>query len=60
MGYLKASLGTYGWDGWTGPYLSIDDSNQMIVLYFIAKINTGTTLATIQIHNELLKVTKCY
>lgn len=55
---LKAGLGAYGWDGWTGPYVSIDDSNQMIVLYFIAKINTGTTMATIQVHNELLNIAK--
>lgn len=51
---LKVPIGTYGWDGWTGPYLSIDVEDDMIVLYFIGKINTGTTGTTVKIHNELL------
>ncbi len=50
---LKASIGTYGWDGWTGPYFSIDEEKETIVLYFISKTNTGTNETTIQIHNEV-------
>ena len=50
---LNSKAGTFGWDGWTGPYLAIDPENKAVFLYFISKINTGTTPTTKKIHNLL-------
>lgn len=42
----NASVGEFGWDGWTGNYVTIDPVEKMIFLYFIQRIDAGTTLAT--------------
>lgn len=39
----NASLGEYGWDGWTGNYVTIDPEDGMILLYFIQRCCAGTT-----------------
>ncbi len=31
----NASIGEFGWDGWTGPYLSIDREENTVFLYMI-------------------------
>ncbi len=41
----NGSVGEYGWDGWTGNYVAIDPQEQLIILYFIQRVNSGTTLA---------------
>lgn len=38
-----ASLGEFGWDGWTGNYVTIDPADDMVLLYFIQRCNSGTT-----------------
>ena len=38
-----ASLGEYGWDGWTGNYVTIDPADDMVMLYFIQRCGAGTT-----------------
>lgn len=30
---MHSSAGEFGWDGWSGPYCSIDPSSQLAVLY---------------------------
>ncbi len=39
----NASVGEYGWDGWTGNYITMDPSEDMTLLYFIQKCDAGTT-----------------
>lgn len=39
----NASIGEYGWDGWTGNYVMIDPAEELIFIYFMQKCNTGTT-----------------
>ncbi|HKM33740.1 MAG TPA: serine hydrolase domain-containing protein [Lachnospiraceae bacterium] len=40
----NASIGEFGWDGWTGNYFIVDPSEDMILLYFIQRCEAGTTL----------------
>lgn len=30
---MNSPIGEFGWDGWSGPYCSIDTSRQLVVLY---------------------------
>lgn len=39
----NASIGEYGWDGWTGNYITMDPTEDMTLLYFIQKTDAGTT-----------------
>lgn len=39
----NASIGEFGWDGWTGNYITMDPSEEMTLLYFIQKCGAGTT-----------------
>lgn len=39
----NASHGEYGWDGWTGNYLTISPADDLVFLFFIQKCNAGTT-----------------
>lgn len=39
----NASLGEFGWDGWTGCYVTIDRSENLALLYFIQRCDSGTT-----------------
>jgi CubicO group peptidase (beta-lactamase class C family) len=39
----NASLGEYGWDGWTGNYVTISPKDDLVFLYFIQRCDAGTT-----------------
>ncbi len=39
----NASIGEFGWDGWTGNYVTMDPSEEFILLYFIQRCDAGTT-----------------
>lgn len=39
----NGSIGEFGWDGWTGNYFLLDPAEDMILLYFIQRCETGTT-----------------
>lgn len=41
----NASLGEFGWDGWTGNYATMDPSEEFVLLYFIQRCGAGTTPA---------------
>ncbi|MBR4277767.1 MAG: serine hydrolase, partial [Lachnospiraceae bacterium] len=38
----QASLGEFGWDGWTGNYMCIDPERNLVLLYFIQRRGAGT------------------
>lgn len=35
------SVGEFGWDGWTGNYFLVDPKENLVILYFIQRINSG-------------------
>lgn len=39
----NGSIGEYGWDGWTGNYVTIDPSEDLVILYFIQRCGAGFT-----------------
>ncbi len=39
----NASLGEFGWDGWTGNYVCMDSAEDLVFLYFIQRCGAGTT-----------------
>lgn len=39
----NAPLGEFGWDGWTGNYVTISPQEDMIFLYFMQRCGAGTT-----------------
>ena len=39
----NASLGEFGWDGWTGNYVTMDRKEDLVFLYFIQLCGAGTT-----------------
>lgn len=42
----NASLGEFGWDGWTGNYITMDPTENFIFMYFIQRCGAGTTETT--------------
>ena len=41
----NGSLGEFGWDGWTGDYVAMDFSEELVFLYFIQRCGAGATPA---------------
>lgn len=41
----SGSLGEFGWDGWTGNYMTVDPSEDLTILYFIQRCGAGFTPA---------------
>lgn len=41
----NASLGEFGWDGWTGNYVTMDPAEDLVLLYFIQRCGAGMTPA---------------
>lgn len=41
----NGSLGEFGWDGWTGNYMTVDPSEDLTILYFIQRCGAGFTPA---------------
>lgn len=39
----NASVGEYGWDGWTGNYFTIDPVEKLVFLYFFQRCGAGTS-----------------
>lgn len=37
----NASLGEYGWDGWTGNYVTMDPTEEFVLLYFMQRCAAG-------------------
>ena len=38
-----ATVGSFGWDGWTGPYVLIDPDAGLSVTLFLQRAGAGTT-----------------
>ena len=31
----RGAIGEFGWDGWTGPYMSVDADNNVLMLFMM-------------------------
>lgn len=45
--------GEFGWDGWLGPYVSIDLENQLTIVMTMQRCDSGTTSAARSVRNIL-------
>lgn len=45
--------GEFGWDGWLGPYLSVDPVNNMVIVMLMQKTNAGTWEVTRKTKNVI-------
>ena len=43
--------GEYGWDGWTGNYVTIDPADDMVMLYFIQRCGYSSSSALRRLRN---------
>ena len=41
----NGSLGEFGWDGWTGNYVTMSPKDELVILYFIQRCGAGFTPA---------------
>lgn len=48
VGSLNASIGEFGWDGWTGNYVSMDRTENLVFLYFIQKCGIGGNMPSVR------------
>ena len=48
---MIAAPGEYGWDGWTGNYMTVDPADDMVFLYFIQRCGAGTTALVRKLRN---------
>lgn len=44
----NASLGEYGWDGWTGNYVTMDSIEDFVLLYFVQRCGAGGISSTLR------------
>lgn len=51
----SSSIGEFGWDGWTGNYVSIDPKEKLIILYFIQRCDSGVTPIIEKLKNVIYK-----
>lgn len=45
------SIGEFGWDGWTGNYVTIAPREELVILYFIQRAGAGTSPAVRTLRN---------
>lgn len=48
---MITSKGEFGWDGWLGPYLSVDIENRLVIVMTMQKTDAGTWDLTRRIKN---------
>lgn len=49
----KGSVGEYGWDGWTGNYVTINPQKNMVLLFFVQRCGTGFGELTRKVREEI-------
>ncbi len=49
----KGSIGEYGWDGWTGNYVTINPEKNMVLLFFVQRCGTGFGELTRKVREEI-------
>ncbi len=46
-----ASLGEFGWDGWTGTYFTVDPTEDMVIMFWIQVACAGTSETAKRVRN---------
>ncbi|MDR0948869.1 MAG: beta-lactamase family protein [Lachnospiraceae bacterium] len=41
--HTNAGIGEFGWDGWTGNFFAVSPADELILLYFIQRCDSGMT-----------------
>ncbi len=49
----NGSAGEFGWDGWTGNYVMIDPQEDLVMLYFIQRVDSGTLPVVRKLRNVI-------
>ncbi len=49
----RGSIGEYGWDGWTGNYVTINPKESMVLLFFVQRCGTGFGELTRKVREEI-------
>ncbi len=48
-----ATPGDFGWDGWTGTYISLNPEKELAIVYLMQRVDTGTTQEVMDIKNAV-------
>lgn len=48
-----ATPGDFGWDGWTGTYISMNPEKELAIIYLIQRVGAGTTPEVMEIKNAV-------
>lgn len=48
-----ATPGDFGWDGWTGTYISMNPEKELAIVYLMQRVDTGTTKELMDIKNAV-------
>lgn len=49
----RGSIGEYGWDGWTGNYVTINPKENLVLLFFLQRCGTGFGELTRKVREEI-------
>lgn len=49
----RGNVGEYGWDGWTGNYVTINPAKNMVLLFFLQRCGTGFGELTRKVREEI-------
>ena len=49
--FMNAGVGSYGWDGWLGPYFANDPENDLTLLMMLQRKDSGTVSMTRELIN---------
>lgn len=49
----KGNIGEYGWDGWTGNYVTINPKENLVLLFFVQRCGTGFGELTRKVREEI-------
>lgn len=55
----KATKGEFGWDGWTGTYVIMNPAQELLIVYLIQRVGSGTTPEVLAIKNAVYDAVLC-
>lgn len=48
-----ATPGEFGWDGWTGTYITMNPKEELAIIYLIQRVGSGTTPEVLAVKNAV-------
>lgn len=55
----RATAGEFGWDGWTGTYVMMNPEEELVLIYLIQRVVSGTTPEVLEIKNAVYDAILC-